>query len=190
MPPLKDPQHETFCLEYIVDFNAGKAYERAGGTGRSKRQLGHKLLTKVDIQERVKELVTLREGIIEAKVLNELAVIAFSDIRDYIVAPDGSLTLQDGVPAQAGRAVAALKQKYAYDKEGNVIGSQTEIKLWPKTDALEKIMNVLRMLVERKEVSGPDGKPIEIEDARAQISDVVTSLAAAIKAAKDPSKPE
>ena len=52
---LKD-KHESFCEEYVKDSNAKQAAIRAGYSPKTAKQQGHRLLTYVDVQERVAEL--------------------------------------------------------------------------------------------------------------------------------------
>ncbi len=56
---LAKPKHEAFCREYVVDFNGAQAAIRAGYSERTARAIASELLTKPDIQARVK---TLREA--------------------------------------------------------------------------------------------------------------------------------
>jgi len=48
------PKHERFVQEYLKDFNATKAYIRAGYSAKSARQNAHRLLTKDYIQQAIK----------------------------------------------------------------------------------------------------------------------------------------
>ena len=51
---------ETFCQEFIIDLNATQAAIRAGYSKDTARQQGSRLLTKVDVRMRVKELMKIR----------------------------------------------------------------------------------------------------------------------------------
>lgn len=53
---LAKPKHEAFCREYVVDFNGAQAAIRAGYSERTARAIASELLTKPDIQARVKFL--------------------------------------------------------------------------------------------------------------------------------------
>lgn len=50
------PKQEMFCREYLVDLNATQAAIRAGYSVRTAKSQGQRLLTKVDVSERLKVL--------------------------------------------------------------------------------------------------------------------------------------
>ena len=56
MPELINAQHERFCREILVDFNATQAAIRAGYYRTTAKQQGSRLLTYADIQTRLGEL--------------------------------------------------------------------------------------------------------------------------------------
>ena len=59
MPALDNAQHEAFCQRYRLSFNATQAATEAGYSSKTARsQTGSRLLTNVDIQERLRELAT------------------------------------------------------------------------------------------------------------------------------------
>lgn len=76
------PKQERFCEEYLVDLNATKAAISAGYSERTARSQGQRLLTNVDIQQKIEELRNAqseRTEITADRVLQELAAIAFAD---------------------------------------------------------------------------------------------------------------
>jgi len=95
MPILENPKHEAFCQAYIVNrHNATQAYMEAGydADEESARRLGSKLLTNLDVKERLKELrsqvqaedlITI-DGLIEE--MNEVKSTAKADNQLNIVA--------------------------------------------------------------------------------------------------------
>lgn len=56
MPELKNPRHELFCREYIVDYNGRQAAIRAGYSDSSAGNQASRLLTNDDVLARVREL--------------------------------------------------------------------------------------------------------------------------------------
>ena len=52
------PRQEAFCQAYVLDPNGTRAARRAGYSAHTARQLGSKLLTKVDIRDRIRVLHT------------------------------------------------------------------------------------------------------------------------------------
>lgn len=53
-------KQETFCLEYIVDFNATQAAIRSGYSEKTAKQQGCENLAKPDLQEKIAELMQVR----------------------------------------------------------------------------------------------------------------------------------
>jgi phage terminase small subunit len=79
---LTDKQ-EKFCYEYCLDFNATQALIRAGYSENSARSQASQLLTKLNIQKRIKEMqdnLAETAGISRLKVLLEHQKLAFSSI--------------------------------------------------------------------------------------------------------------
>lgn len=56
MAALKNERHERFCQEYLVDLNATRAAIRTGYSKKTAGQIGHELLKRPDVQERIAEL--------------------------------------------------------------------------------------------------------------------------------------
>lgn len=68
------------------------------------------------------------------RVLRELDVVGFSSVAHYQIADDGHVELTDGAPRSAIRAVSSIKRTVKRFAGGETI--TTEIRLWPKVEAL------------------------------------------------------
>lgn len=82
MPKLTEKQ-KRFCEEYLIDLNATQAAIRAGYSKRTARSQGQRMLTHVDIQMHLKELMSSRAARVEITadtVLGELAKIAAAEV--------------------------------------------------------------------------------------------------------------
>ena len=80
MAKLKNERHERFCHEYIIDLNKTQAAIRAKYSEKTARQIGCKLLTKANIQDRIAEL---QKGTFKKLNLSAEDVLQkFIDIRD------------------------------------------------------------------------------------------------------------
>lgn len=76
-------KEEKFCYEYVLHLNATKAAINAGYSKKTARQIGSKLLTKVNIKDRIDEMkINLAEtaGISALRIIREHEKIAFSSI--------------------------------------------------------------------------------------------------------------
>jgi phage terminase small subunit len=178
-------KEQRFVEEYLIDLNATQAAIRAGYSPKTARQIACENLTKPHIQDAVTLAMqerSERTKIDADRVLAEYALIGLSDIRHYQITASGALSLVDGAPDYAARAVASVKQKYFYDEDGNPTGGETEIKLWPKVSALDSIARHLGMFIDRHRISGPDGGDLHVKhSADGQILDLLSSLSARLE---------
>jgi len=81
------PKWKLFPGEYIIDFNATKAAERCKFSKKTAASQGARLLKDVKVQVMIQELMAKREKRTEIKqdrVLQEIAKIAFADIKDFL----------------------------------------------------------------------------------------------------------
>lgn len=83
---LSDKQ-KTFCREYIIDLNATQAAIRAGYSKKAATPTASRLLMKDNIQAEIKTLIDARNqrtDITADRVIEQLARVAFMDIKDMI----------------------------------------------------------------------------------------------------------
>lgn len=75
-------KQKRFCEEYLIDLNATQAAVRAGYKPKTARSQGQRLLTNVDIQRCVTELMQQRServGVTADDVIRELRAVAMSE---------------------------------------------------------------------------------------------------------------
>ena len=157
---LDNDQHERFCQEYIIDLNGTKAAIRSKFSEKTARSKASQLLTKVNIQERIAELKEKRAKRMEVtqdRILEELAILGYSNIKDYIKAStDGFIVFKDidQITEEQARAIESIK---VCVKEGKV-----EFKLHSKTKTMEMICRHLGMFVDKFDI-GDNLKKILVE---------------------------
>ena len=81
MAKLTEKQ-KRFCEEYLIDLNATQAAIRAGYKAKTARSQGQRMLTKVDIQRRIADLMKERSdrtALTSDSVLQELSRIAMAE---------------------------------------------------------------------------------------------------------------
>ncbi|MGL4909730.1 MAG: terminase small subunit [Cetobacterium sp.] len=103
---LTRKQH-AFCQEYMIDFNAAKAANRAGYSVHSSAAIAARLLLNVKIRDHLDKLMeerSQRTQITADRVLQELAAIGFSRITDVV-------EIGDGITNEEGDVVNRLKVK-------------------------------------------------------------------------------
>ncbi len=99
-------REELFCLEYLLDLNGAKAARRAGYSAPTAAQAAARMLSKVNIQERIADLMEERRG--KAKVdaqwvVDQLADIAQTSMADLMSWSQDGMRLRDSdilTPAQ------------------------------------------------------------------------------------------
>jgi phage terminase small subunit len=166
------PQQQRFADEYIIDLNATAAYKRAGykGKGRSAENAASRLLGNVGVKQYIAKRIKDREQrteITQDRVLQELARIAFFDIRK-LYNEDGSLKRPDQLDDDAAAVLAGVdvvEMQGGADIGGDdgvkhVAMFTKKAKVFDKGAALALAMRHLGMLKDKVEMSGKDGAPL------------------------------
>ena len=86
--------------------------------------------------------MALNTMVTQDRVLNELAIVGFSNVSHYEADPGtGAITVKAGVPQQAMRAISHVKNKINTVDDGVVVSTtvETDLKLWNKTKALSDL---------------------------------------------------
>lgn len=191
MPVLGNPRHERFAQELAKGKSASAAYVAAGFTPH--RQAASRLLTNVDVADRVEELLAAgakRAEVTVERVMREYARIGFADIRSVVqwesLASETGEEDEDGVPVsryvnqvalvasdELGRDAAAAIAEISQTKDGAL-----KVKLHNKLGALDSMARNLGMFVDRSEVkhSGLDGMTEEQIDAEIRRNAVLAGL--------------
>ncbi|EOT1891487.1 terminase small subunit [Citrobacter freundii] len=166
MAKLTDKQ-ELFAREYLKDLNATQAAIRAGYSEKTARSQANRLLTNVDIENRIAELKSVRNeevGIDAAYVLKRLVEIDQMDVLDILLANGELKPIKDwpktwrttlsgmDVTEMAGDAAGLLKKIKWPDKVKNLelLGKHVDVQAFK-----EQVSN---------EHTGKNGGPIEYTD--------------------------
>lgn len=86
MTKLTDKQ-QAFVNEYLIDLNATQAAIRAGYSVKTAEQQGHQLLKKTSVSEAIAKAMAKRSrrtGVSQDRIIQQLAKIAFSDMKDVM----------------------------------------------------------------------------------------------------------
>ncbi|MFZ5650138.1 MAG: terminase small subunit [Bacillota bacterium] len=169
---LTDKQ-KMFVAEYLVDLNATAAARRAGYSEKRASEIGHQLLQKTTVQEAIQVAMEKREKRVEItqdKVLQQLAKIAFADIKDMLSFKTVK-TVDETVSALVGYPVLTYKQvvdlKDSDDVDGTLLAEVSEtkeglkIKRHDSLKALELLGKHLGMFTEKVELTGKEGGPVQ-----------------------------
>lgn len=132
-PPRLTPQQDKFIREYLIDLHGTKAAIRAGYAEGSAEVAASRLLRQAKIRRVVTVALEARAAkteITQDRVLRELEHLAFSNVDDYAVSPDGRLVPAEGRPKEVMRAVSSVK--YRTRGTGDNVVREVEFKLWDK----------------------------------------------------------
>ncbi|ELY3856745.1 terminase small subunit [Providencia rettgeri] len=157
---LTDKQ-EMFCREYLVDLNATQAAIRAGYSDKTARSQANRMLTNVDIEKRIQELMNNRSDRLDVDadyVLKRLVDIDQMDVLD-ILHDDGGVKPIHKWPKVWRTSLSGIDLAEMFeskDGERDLVGIMKKIK-WP-----DKVKN-LELL----------GKHIKVQAFKEQIEQKV-----------------
>lgn len=174
-------KQQLFCDEYLIDLNATQAAIRAGYSERTAAAQAARLLTNVKIQEYIqkrKQDRVERTEITQDRVLQELAVIAFSNAADYAAVVEKQATFKcedgseiglfddDGSPVMYRTVEPVLTQNLTENQKRALAVIKKgrdgfEVKPYDKIRALELLGKHIGMFKEKVEVSGEVNNPFE-----------------------------
>jgi phage terminase small subunit len=161
-PQRLTPKQERFVLEYIVDLNATQAALRAGYSPKTAMEQGYQLLQKTSVAQAVqaaKAAQAERTGLTADRVLQEIARLAFVDLRKLFAA-DGSLKPITDLDDDTAAALASVQVDELWeqvDDHRQPVGQTKKIRLWNKTENLTLLAKHLRLLVDRVELTHETG---------------------------------
>jgi phage terminase small subunit len=169
------PKQKKFCDEYLIDFNATRAYKAAGYKVKNDNTAGvqgHKLLRKAKISDYLERRMKDREKrteITQDKVLKEYAKLAFSEITDYLEVVTERVVVDWDIDPETGekepiweiKQFLLLKDTKDIPKE-KLAAIQSmkhgryglEFTLHDKKGSLDSIGKHLGMFIERREING------------------------------------
>jgi phage terminase small subunit len=141
MHGLSNKQKE-FVNQYLIDFNAKQACLRAGYSEKGAQTQGSVLLANPKVNAAIRLKTKEKEGFFDVKkndVINELAIIAFSDLRDVASWGSGRFDLKDSDTLHR-RQSSSVKKVTFKQVDGEKSSSVTMgIELHDKMKALELI---------------------------------------------------
>jgi phage terminase small subunit len=159
-----------FVAEYLVDLNATQAAIRAGYSARNAGKIGPELLGKTRVSaaiEVAQEARAQRTGITADRVVAELAKLAFVNMADYLRANPGGDPYLDFSALTRDQAAALSEVTVEDFKHGRGEDARdvrrVKFKLADKRAALVDLGRHLGLFVDKHELSGPNGRPIQVD---------------------------
>lgn len=148
----------AFVQEYLVDLNGTQAAIRAGYAKRTANRIAAENLTKPVIQEAIKNALEARNQrttVSQDRVIEELARIAFGNLRDFSMWNSTGVTLKDSETLTEAQAASISEVSHISNKGGDT----KRVKQHDKVKALELLMRHMGMLTEKVEHSGEVAAP-------------------------------
>lgn len=165
-------KQRMFILEYVKDWNATQAAIRAGYSEQTAYSQGSRLLKDVEISKAIDEHIMSAEE--AANILTDIARGDMADLMDFTTA--GYVTELTEVDQETGKLrpkkntklIRKIKQKVTIITPSNGQGEDkeivdTEFELYSAHEAARDILKYRGKLVDKTEVSGPDGGAIPVE---------------------------
>lgn len=184
------PRELMFVERYVLCFNATQAAREAGYSERSAYAQGSRLLKRHEVKEAVAQILsdrTLKNAELAEQVIQELRLIALSNIRDVMrVDPEtGKIYVRDldSLTPEQSRLIMELGQHTTEhcDEEGRVLERvELKVKLHPKLGALQTLARILGLeapAVVKNEHTGKDGKAIKVESkVKGRLTDATADM--------------
>lgn len=178
-PKPMSPREKLFIREYMKDFNALRAAIRAGYAESSAGIQGHRLVKKykakidAELAERNR-----RTDLSTDRVLREMALVALSNIFDYMEYSDDGMTVISSkeLPYYLGAAISSVK--YTPTKYGN----QMEFKLHKKGRMLELLAQHLGLMDKEGNMKDRDAVLAQLDRMQNGDRDDITGIPASADA--------
>lgn len=157
------PKQRRFVAEYLLDLNATQAAIRAGYSEKTASRIGSELLGKTCISNAIENAQLARSTRTEVtadRVVKELARIAFVDTRQIFAWGPGGVTLRPSDELSDDEAAIVAEVSETTSESGGNI----KVKRFDKLKALELLGKHLGMYVDKREITGREGAPIELLD--------------------------
>lgn len=159
---------KRFCDEYLIDLNATRAYKKAYPSCKKDETANSnssRLLRNAKVQAYIQEQkaqIQEKINITKEQVINQIARIAFGDIRKLYNDAGGLKNIQD-LDDDAAAIVAGIETTEEFDGYGQdreQIGYTKKVKIASKDKALEMLGKYFGAFTEKIDLSSD--KPFEV----------------------------
>jgi phage terminase small subunit len=166
---LLDQKERRFLEEYLVDLNASAAVVRAGFTANhesslSRYLLGCNFLARPAVAEAIEKLASER-AVTRVWLFDLLCKWARADHTRYVKISEDGVTVTPTDELTQDERLCVTRVKETKSESGRTV----EVEIEDRQGAVAKLMKILKMDVQRTEVSGLNGGPIEVSDPKARV---------------------
>jgi phage terminase small subunit len=170
-----DDKERLFVEGYLQTLNKRQAAEYAGYSDASAKRYAHEIFRRAHVREAIEHLLRTRSGVTKTWLVDKLVSIIdtdLADVSDWDL--DGDLVFKGSADLTPEQKVAVAEVVQERSKDG---GKTLKLKLYDKLSAMAHLAKLLNLLVDRQEISGPNGGPVEVTDHRARIMDRLNAIA-------------
>ena len=159
---------KRFCNEYIKDYNATRAYKAVYPSCKkdeTAKAAASRLLTNVNLQQYIEKLqknLTAKMNITQERVIQEIARIAFGDIRNLYNENGGLKNIKDMDDDTAAiiQQLETFQEFDGYGEDREYVGDTKKVKLYSKEKALDMLGKYFGIFKEKIEIDSE--KPFEV----------------------------
>lgn len=159
---------KRFCDEYLIDLNATRAYKAAYSSCKKDETASvnaSRLLRNANVQNYIqeqKEQLKEKVNVTQEQVINQLARIAFGDIRKLYNESGGLKNIQDLDDDTAAilTSIESTEEFDGYGEDREQIGYTKKVKIADKAKALDMLGKYFGIFTEKVEVN--QDKPFEV----------------------------
>ncbi len=169
------PKQQQFIDAYVAEANATKAAIAAGYSANSARVQGSRLLADADIsaeierkRAQISKRVLGRYEVTRERIVEELAKMGFSNMADYTAIQGEEVVLDfSEVTRDQMAAVREITSEVYTEGRGEDARpvKRTKFSLYDRRAALMDLAKLEGHVVDRQQLSGPNGGPIPIAAA-------------------------
>jgi hypothetical protein len=178
-----DAKEHLFVEGYLQTLNKRQAAEYAGYSHETAKRFAYEIFKRPHVREAIERLLRTRTGVTKTWLIDKLVAIIDTDLADVSDwNEDGDLVFKTSgeLTAEQKVAVSEIAQERGRD------GARTlKIRLYDKLAAMGHLAKLLNMLIDRQEISGPNGGPVEVTDHRARITERLNDIAKRTAPAND-----
>lgn len=166
-PAPLTPKQQRFVEEYLKDLNGTQAAIRAGYSRKTANEQAARLLAKASVATAVTVGKLQQNDRIQVEadqVREQNAYLALADPID-VLDEHGQLLPLRQMPRRIRCAIRSIELMRRNVTAGDGQTDLTyKIQFWDKSKAIELEYKYFGMLVDRHEVSGPNGRPLQLGD--------------------------
>lgn len=146
-----------FAEEYIIDLNGTQAAIRAGYSKKTAQQIASRMLTNVLVRDYIHELIEKRSKSTEItaeRVLKEMALIAYGNMKDFIEFDENGIRLKN--QKDLTREQLGIISELTIEKSKKGGKTSSKIKLYAKDNALSNLFRHLGLFEKDNSQLGKD----------------------------------